>query len=117
MAVLRRRGPDSHWRVQRSHEKESPAPEVLVAAGEDSFEPWERAALAPQNRRGRTVDGRDFSTGREFIKNLGRGRLDHRKASGERGSVCFRQHNTNAPPLMASQSGAHAEIVGTSGSQ
>ena len=74
--------------------------------------------LAPQNRRGRTVDGRDVSAGRElFIKNLGRGRLDHGKASGERGCVCFRRHNKNAPPLMASQSGAHAEIVATSGWQ
>jgi hypothetical protein len=45
------------------------------------------------------------------------GRLDHGKASGERGCVCFRRHNKNAPPLMASQSGAHAEIVGTSGWQ
>ena len=43
MAVLRRRGPDSHWRVQRSHEKESAPPEVLAAAGEDSFESWDRA--------------------------------------------------------------------------
>ena len=56
----------------------------------------ERSALAPQNRCGRTLYGRDVSADRElFIKNLGRGCLDHGKGSGERGCVCFHRDNKN----------------------
>jgi hypothetical protein len=47
------------------------------------------------------------SAGRElFIENLGRGRLDHGKGSGERGYVCVHR-NEKAPPWMAPNPGAH----------